>query len=228
MAFKVIRTPAQYVEALLQKERTAAGPLCFASSFISSIYFSEEAIRRFYGASSDDHSSACNTLLKRRSIAISSSVHIQRREIYESAAFMKFLSEGTVHAQDSKYRSLPSEIETVLRSLLHWATGLGTLQIAVTTEILPVVFAIYSPTETIVDIRTNYLYQRIQGFSIDDAKSTAAFVEEFERLWEGALTEMTSEDVLTLIAENLRQWQNKEPVELLKWPRMRATDHDTD
>lgn len=228
MTLKVIRTPTQYVETLLHKEKTAVGPLCFASSFISSIYFSEEAIRQFYMASSDDHLSACNTLLKRRSIAISNSVHIQRREIYESAAFMKFLSEGTVHAQDSMYRSRPSEIETVLRSLLNWATDLGTLKIAVTTEILPVVFAIYSPAETIVDIRTNYLYQQIQGFSIDDAKSTAAFVEEFERLWEGALAEMTSDDVLTLIAENLSQWQNNESVELSKWPRMRATDRGTD
>ncbi len=228
MAFRVIRTPKQYVEALLQKERVAAGPLCFASSFISSIYFNEEAIRRFYGASSDDHSSACDTLLKRRSVAISNSAHVQRREIYESAAFTRFLVDGTVHAQDSKYRSRPSEIEAVLRSLLHWAADLGTLQIAVTTEILPVVFAIYSPTETIVDIRTNYLYQRIQGFVIDNAESTAAFEEEFERLWEGALSEMASEDILALIAENLCQWQSNKQIDLSKWPRMRDTDRGTD
>jgi hypothetical protein len=224
MAFSVLTTPQQYVDIMLQREMSTSESICFASSFISSIYFSEEAIQRYYQMSVGDHSSTCKNLMKRRSIAISNSRTIDRREVYESAAFTKFLSVGTVHAHESGYRSRPTEIEEVLQSILNWSKEINTLKIAITTEVLPTVFTIYSSTETLVDIRTNYLYQGIQGFYINDTSSTIIFMEEFERLWRNAITEMTLEDVLGLINENLNQWRNNDEIDLSKWPGMRDTD----
>lgn len=226
--FKVIKTPEEYVGALLEKEESFGGPLCFASSFISSIYFSEDAIRRFYAGGPGDHGAACATLLRRRQLARLRGDRTARREVYEAAAFTKFLADGTVHVQDSAYRNRPSEIESVVTEILHWVHERQTLRIAVTTEVLPIVFAIYSPADTVVDIRTNYLYQRIQGFEIKSTGATAAFQEEFERLWDEAITQMSTDDVMSLLAANLQQWREGSQIDLSQWPRMRQTDRAID
>lgn len=227
MSFTVIKTPVEYVRTLLEKEERSMGPLCFASSFISSIHFSEDSIRRFYAVYKDEHAAACAALIQRRALARQRASRVQRREIYESSAFTKFLANGTVHTQDSAYRSRPSEIENVLTEILRWADELNTLHIAITTEVLPVVFTIYSPTETIVDIRTNYLYQKIQGFRIEDLVVTSAFQEEFERLWNSAVAEIQPSDVIDLLNESLAQWRAGDAIDLSKWPQMRHSDRET-
>ena len=222
--FRVIKTPAEYVDVLLTCEQCSAGPISFASSFVSSNYFSEEAIKRFYSTAAGNLADACNTLLQRRHVARLGATKVARREIYEAAAFTKLLTDGTVHTQDATYRNWPSEIESVLTEILRWSEELRTLRIAITTEVLPAVFAIYSPTVTVIDIRTNYLYQQIQGFEIQDAGATQIFQEEFERLWQDAVGVLSPDDVLSLLSDSLAQWRKGATIDLSRWPRMRYTD----
>lgn len=206
MTTTIITGPAEYAALLLRMEAAGPASIRFASSFLSSTYFSEKAIRRFYDTPHTRAPDACEALLLRRSLATAPSSSVRRMELYESEAFTSILSQGVVHGQESAYRSRPSEIREVLETVLDRLRAPNPLEIAITTEVLPLVFAIYSPATVVIDIRTNYLYQRLQGLLLEnEMDAIAVFTAEFTRLWDEAISTASSTTIIEWLQESLDQ-----------------------
>ena len=219
---RIIGTPENYVSTLLAIERATSGPICIASSFLSSIYFPPSSLRRFYGGTGDDHSRACDILLTRRDVAIQRRSAVARQELYEVDALRNMMVQGLVHEQESNYRIRPSELQRTLKSLLEWLAS-APLEIALTTEVLPLVFTLATPSDVLIDIRANYLYQRIQGIHIHgDPRAFEILSSDFERLW--ATAAVGSAAARDLLARGLTQWQSGQEVDLSDWPRMRTSE----
>lgn len=225
MPIAVINNPADYVRALLEIERTTSGPLLFAASFVSSIYFPEPAIRRFYGDHNADCAGAAGMLIDRQRCAVSRRHSLPRRELYEAQAFTSLLTLGIVHEQETRFRATPTEIKAVLRNIIEWSQAVGHCEIGITTEVLPLVFTLASPDTILIDIRTNYLYQRIQGIELrGEGAAFDAFRTEFDRLWASAITNRSTPSLQTLIETSLKQWEMGHDINIAMWPEMRHTE----
>lgn len=213
-----------YVESLLRVENQP-GLLCSVSSFLSSTLFPDAALQRFF-QTHPGGSEIARLLIERKALAIARQKY-QRREIYESSAFTEMIKQGLVHEQERSYRTTPRETIYVLEQTLSRVQS-RQLTIAITAEIVPLVFIVAPEGEVLIDIRTNYSYQMIQGIAVSDAEVTNAFHTEFERMWNGPSTLSDQALICDLIASALDQWRSGRTIDVSGWPEMKKTDVPND
>jgi len=226
MTVKIFTDGLGYVKALYDiEEQATKGPITFTSSFLSSIYFPKHTIERFYSNSPTDEMESCETLVKRQQIVLDHLNKIPRKEIYEAEVFTKILSQGIVHEQEPSYRVCPSELRETLKNILQLLIKYPSFEIAITSEVLPMVFTLVPPSTVIIDIRINYTYQKIQGQLIEgDEAIFQVFTDEFSRLWESPRTISKKQSIIDLLTKSLDQWDKGENIDLSCWPTMKKTD----
>ena len=127
---------------------------------------------------------------------------------------------GRPHEQESGYHILPSEIKAVLRTLRDLVAQGDDFELAVTAEILPLIFQCKNGT-VLIDIRANYPYQTIQGLRITGEPATVAkFASEFERLWHASGTISDQAAVHHLLSLSLVDWEQTGRLRSGRWPAM--------
>jgi hypothetical protein len=228
MPVTLLTSPTDYVATLAEIERRAGyGSSVLVSSFLSSVYFPTSAITRYYAWQRTPPVGIVDTLLERQAQRHGQIATGVRREIYEARCFIELIEEGLVHEQERSFRLTPSEIRATLGSVLDELQTYPSLEIGVTAEIVPVVFAATAPDHVLVDIRHNYSYQTLQGFLISsDESAYHGFLREFERLWASDTTITRREDVELLILKSLRQWQTGARLDTSHWPSMLRSERD--
>lgn len=219
MPVDVFATNASYVSAMRELDlEPAVTPTLVAASFISSLHFPASAIRRYF-APHPDGAQIADELLERQR-ATTWGVQARRRELYEAQALRNLVMMGRPHDQEPSYHVPPSEIRAVLGNLRsHLMTEQG-FELAITPEVLPLIFQCKNTT-VLVDIRTNYAYQTIQGLRItDEPDALARFSSEFERLWNAPDTICDQSTVLDLISLSLEDWESTGRLGTGRWPDM--------
>ena len=217
---KLFETNLAYVQAMRQLDaEVATTPTLVAASFVSSLYFPATALGRFF-AREPDGDTIVAELISRQTDVHTAGRTLARRELYESQAMRNLAALGQPHDQAADYHVFPSEIKTVLGSVLEMLVTQQAVQVAITAEVLPLVFQCKN-SEVLVDIRANYPYQRIQGMLITEEPCTSAqFVAEFDRLWASPNTISDQTVVAALVTESLTDWVTTGTLRADRWPDM--------
>jgi hypothetical protein len=221
MPVEVLRTNAEYVAALHKMELDRPEePLCSATSFLSSVYFPESALERFFRGE-EEGKLMLELLLERQ--AHVRKARTQRREIYESQALTNLVISGKPHDQNFDYHVTPGELSETLEVLLETMGRDDPTLIGVTREVLPLVFQIKGG-DVLVDIRTNYHYQGIQGLLLTgETEALESFLDEFERLWSADETLSDQADLRARLEASLAGWKDAGTLSQARWPTMKTS-----
>lgn len=215
MAVGIYTSNADYVSALHEFDTAAnAAPFLSVASFLSSVYFPESALVRFFRGHEREDEIVGNLLARQNHVRASES---ERREIYEARALRDLIVRGEPHEQETSYHISPRELFTTLRALVEVIESDRPVEVGITSEIVPMVFCI-NREEVLIDVRVNHPYQTIQGMRIsDDALARDAFVVEFERLWNAKNTLTDQREILARIRGSLSDWESGDPLAAEHW-----------
>ncbi len=215
-SIRVLRTTADYISSLCGLESVSQTCL-FAGSFLSSLYFPERTIRRYYESLGTPDRLAGELLLRRQEEFKAGTG--RRYELYESRVFFDLQSRGLVHVKEDTYRATPREIGASLREFVASVES-GRVSVAVTSEVLPYVFTVRPGFCVLLDVKDNYSYQAVQGILVSCPETALELEECFWSVWEAA------EDVsaIDLIVAGLDDWEQARSIDVSNWPRMRNSE----
>lgn len=224
MSTIVYKDNIDYVLKLRDIEESNPEKLFSALSFISSTYFAENTIRKYYCKIDQLKAQIAEVLCERKRFRRDLNPSLRIKEIYEVNAFRSIIEQGIVHNQDKLFRISPGEIIYALKEIVTELNKRHTFQLAITKEVLPFIFLLCPPSSVLLDVRTNYEYQQIQGVFIDDLSTYNAFKDEFDRIWRGKNTISDKQTIINLIENSIQDWERGRTVDLSLWPEMIETD----
>ncbi len=229
MSVTVYTDSTSFIQALYDLEfAETKGPVRLVSSYLSSVYFPPSFIERYYASSSTDPGDSAKVLIKRQKLALERLSTIPRREIYEAEAFTKLLSQGIVHEQETSFRIRPIDLQNTFNNLIHLLGTFPTYEIAITSQVIPMVYLLTPPDKILIDIRANYTYQKIQGQLIEgETDAYKGYADEFESLWNSPLTISAQDKVRSLLTKSINLWDRGENIDLAFWPTMQKTQRDS-
>jgi hypothetical protein len=219
---QILGSSAEQVQAVEAAEKQhISGDLLMCSSYLSSVYFPDSAIQRYFGRGGGNEVLVGRRLAERRE-TWRATLPIGRRELYEAEAFTALIQDGIVHAQEPAFRLRPSEIVDTLTQVVSILDGYAKVQIAITSQVVPIVFVVASDL-TVVDIRANYAYQPIQSILIRGQHAARQFTEAFDTLWHSTDTISDKYQVRSLLASAVSQWSTNGRLSVADWPLMRRS-----
>jgi hypothetical protein len=221
---RVYKNSKEYVDKLLSIEEANSNCLFSALSFLSSLYFPDNTIRKFYNKIDNSKLSIADVLLERKRKRNKNIINLERKEIYEITAFTGIIEQGIVHGQDTSFRISPIEIVSTLREITQQLETCPNFEIAITREIMPFVYLLSPPKTVLIDVRSNYEYQQIQGILIEDSSPFETFYSEFQRIWASENTINSKDYIMQLIKDNILEWECGRSINLDKWPKMIVND----
>lgn len=224
MSVFVYKQNYEYVSKLLEIEKKSPKIIFSALSFISSVYFPEKTINKFYRKIDPEKEKIGSLLSDRKKIRNKSLRKMARKEIYEASAFTSIIEQGIAHEQDSSFRVFPFEIIDTLKEIQKQLQKYDAFEIAITREVLPFVFLLTPSNTVLLDVRSNYEYQQIQGILIRDKNTYSSFKDEFYRIWLSPNTINSKEYILNLIKDSINDWVSGSSIDLSKWPSMLNTN----
>jgi len=217
---RVYPSSEKYVDKLLNIENANPDRLYSALSFLSSLYFPDNTILKFYKKIDDSKLSIADVLLKRKRKRTENIFNLERKEIYEATAFTGIIEQGIVHNQDTSFRISPIEIISTLKEIILQLETCQKFEIAITREIMPFVYLLSPPITVLIDVRSNYEYQQIQGILIEDSSPYEMFYSDFQRIWASENTINSKDYIIQLIKDNILEWEFGRSINLDKWPKM--------
>jgi hypothetical protein len=123
----VLQNNIQYVAALCSAEtqQLPNSEVVTVSSFLSSVYFPDDTLRRFFVNAKDGLQIAAMLIERKNCVKnrILYSPLYKRIEIYEVEAITRLIDQGRPHAQEREFHLLPTEIEDVLQTMLTLLGG---------------------------------------------------------------------------------------------------------
>ncbi len=222
MSIRLIPNMLDYVTQITDLEENSGNtPIYSMLSFISSFHFPEFAISRYFR--NEDVAGVATNLISRRMKFLQHRATVERLEILEIDAIANLLRVGMPHASENNYRSFPSEIDSVLNSLIDSLKNYENYKLAFTIERIPFVFHVCN--DVIIDVKQNYNYQKIQGFHIKkESNLRKDIILFFEQQWTSSNTISDRSDVLDLLCKVREIWQSGKMKELEFLPNMIESD----
>jgi hypothetical protein len=228
---RLLRNNADYVAAMYATELEQAfdSSITSVSSFLSSVYFADETLVRFFANARDGNQIAAH-LVERKCFVrrmIRSYTTYRRTEVYEVDAISRLIRQGRPHEQERAFHLLPSEIEGVLETMLELLSANSGIQISFTRKVVPLDYIVFgnSSHDVLIDIRANYDYQTIQGLHVtDDPDLATSLRHDAELLNVDATTIGDQATIRNLIQQGIAEWRDGKPDQLTYWPEMLRTD----
>ena len=224
MSVSVYKKNYEYVSKLLDIEKQSPINIYSALSFISSVYYPDQTINRFYRKIDHEKEKIGSLLCDRKKIRNESLERMARKEVYEASAFTNIIGQGVAHEQDLSFRVFPFEIIETLKEIHCQLKRYDNFEIAITREVLPFIFLLTPPNTVLLDVRSNYEYQLLQGILIKDMRAYSVVKEEFDRIWSSQDTITSKEHILNLIDNSINDWVKGKSIDLSKWPSMLNTN----
>jgi hypothetical protein len=223
MPVTVFRSNLAYVKAMHSVDTGFAGQTTrSAASFLSSIYFPQSSLARYFTVHASGHE-IVELLLERKRVVIERAAHNPRREIYEASALQHLILQGRPHDQNKSYFLTPREITATLRALLQVLVSEAPIEVAVTRQVLPLVFLLKAEN-ILIDIGPNYSYQGIQGLLISgESHASDQMRSEFENIWSSPDTISNQMEVRRLVELSLQDWETTGALATDRWPNMRLS-----
>jgi len=232
LAIRVLRNNIDYVSALCATEiaQQPQSSVTTVSSFLSSVYFPDDTLRRFF-ANARDGAQIAQLLIERKQFVkarILSDTQYRRVELYEADAISRLVQQGRPHEQERAFHLLPSEIEDVLNEMLTLISAGDSLSINFTTKVVPLDYCVFSDVRNsvLIDIRSNYDYQTIQGLHVhSEFDFSADLRKEAELMQTDVTTTSNKYAVCAMISNALRSWCGTDPdIHAPTLPKMQKSD----
>lgn len=228
MTIKVLQNNVDYVSALHATEiaQQSDSNITTVASFLSSVYFPDETLNRFF-ANTKNGDQIATLLIERKQFVksmILSDTPYTRVELYEIDAISRLVRQGRPHEQERSFHLLPSEIEEVLKTMLTLLAAGRKLTICFTRKVVPLDYCVFTNVrqDVLIDIRSNYDYQTIQGLHIhSELDFAAALRQDAELLRLDTTTTADRPTVCAFVSQALLNWQKgSSGYDAIAWPKM--------
>jgi hypothetical protein len=209
---RVLKNNSVYVRASrwLQYQAQGSTPLLTATAYLPARYFPDSAIRRFFGTLDLEAARTADEVQTSARYALGSGP--TRYLLLEARALLAVISEGIVHLHDPSFRLRPSEILHVLDKLIIDVEQSESLYFSVTPECLPFVFSLVPPSHALIDVRENYVYQRVNGILLRGEPDAVRVLEgDFWRLFHAPTALTDRAKLADVLRRAVAHWDVGEP-----------------
>lgn len=228
---RLLRNNLDYVAAMCAAEigQDSNTTVTSVSSFLSSVYFADETLMRFFANARNGDQIATHLIERKRFVRhmIKTYPTYRRIEMYEVDAITRIVRQGRPHEQERAFHLLPSEIEEVLETILELVSANHGLQVFFTRKVVPLDYIVFGGCShhVLIDIRTNYDYQTIQGLHVSDELDLATSLRhdaDLLRLDANTIGDQTT--ICDLLQQGIHEWRDGRPDQVTCWPEMLRTD----